>query len=191
MLPIFPCRRAGQQARPHRGPRAFDLERTLSPSVGQVTTTELRNALISRADQDGLPELTELLASAVSADDAPDLPLTVGEAAALLGVPAHTLRYYERIGLVGVARSGSGQRRYDRAALGRVIFITRLRWSGMSIRDITDYVALVQQGESTVDQRQRLLQAHRAKVLRQLDELRLALAVIDYKIATYAGSCPE
>jgi MerR family regulatory protein/Aldo/keto reductase family len=85
-----------------------------------VTTTELLNTLISRAEPDGLPELTELLASSVSADDAPDVPLTVGEAAALLGMSAHTLRYYERIGLVEVARSGSGQRRYDRALVRRI-----------------------------------------------------------------------
>jgi DNA-binding transcriptional MerR regulator len=159
--------------------------------VVSVTTTELLNTLISRAEQDGLPELTELLASSISADDAVDVPLTVGRAAELLGLSTHTLRYYERIGLVEVARSGSGERRYDRAALGRVIFITRLRWAGMSIRDITGYVDLVRQGESTVEQRLKLLNQHRDKVLGQLDQLRLALAVIDYKIATYGGACSD
>jgi DNA-binding transcriptional MerR regulator len=156
-----------------------------------VITTEVLNTLIDRADTERLPDLAELLASSVSVADAPALPMTVGEVAELLGVSAHTLRYYERIRLVDVGRSGSGHRRYDTAALGRVIFITRMRLSGMSIRDISDYIRLVEQGEATVDARLRLLYSHRDKVLRRLDELRLALAVIDYKITTYGGACAD
>jgi DNA-binding transcriptional MerR regulator len=156
-----------------------------------MTTTELLNGLVGRAEMDGLPDLAELLASSVNVDDAPALPLTVGQVAELLGVSAHTLRYYERIGLVDVARSGSGQRRYDRPALARVIFLTRLRLSGMSIHDISDYIALVEQGDATVDQRLELLYRHRDKVRRQLDELGFALAVIDYKITTYGGACSD
>jgi DNA-binding transcriptional MerR regulator len=156
-----------------------------------VTTTELLNGLIERAATDGLPDLNEVLASQVGVDDAPGLPMTVGEVAELLGVSGHTLRYYERIGLVRVERSGSGQRRYDRNSLARIIFITRLRMSGMAIRDIADYISLVEQGKSTKDQRLELLYRHRAKVRRQIDELRFALAVIDYKITTYGGSCAD
>jgi MerR family regulatory protein len=96
----------------------FDFERTQSLSVVSVATTQLLNSLIARADQDGLPDLSELLARQVDVDDAAAFPLTVGEVAELLGVSGHTLRYYERIGLVDVGRSVSGQRRYDRAALG-------------------------------------------------------------------------
>lgn len=157
--------------------------------MGYVSTTELLNSLIDRAGADGLPDLTELLASQVDVADAPAFPMTVGEVAELLGVSGHTLRYYERIGLVDVGRSMSGQRRYDRTSLGRVIFITRLRWSGMSIRDIRDYIRLVEEGDSTVDQRLALLHGHRDKVCRQIEDLRFALAVIDYKIATYGGDC--
>ena len=154
-----------------------------------MTTTELLNSLIERAELDGLPDLNEILAAQVSVDDAPALPMTVGEVAELLGLSGHTLRYYERVGLVKVGRSVSGQRRYDRTALARVIFITRLRMSGMSIHDISEYISLVEQGESTVDQRLDLLYRHRAKVRRQIDELRFALAVLDYKITTYGGFC--
>jgi DNA-binding transcriptional MerR regulator len=156
-----------------------------------VTATEVLNSLIERANEDGLPDLIEVLAAQVTADDAPALPMTVGEVAELLGMSGHTLRYYERVGLVNVGRSGSGQRRYDRAALARVIFISRLRMSGMSIRDISEYISLVEQGDSTVDQRLELLYRHRAKVRQQIDELRFALAVLDYKITTYGGFCSD
>lgn len=156
-----------------------------------TTTTEHLHQLIDCAAQDGLPDLNELLASSVNVDDAPARPLAVGEVAELLGLSGHTLRYYERIGLVDVDRSGSGHRRYDRRALARVIFITRLRLSGMSIRDISAYIDLVNQGADTMANRLELLQQHRAKVRRQVDELNFALAVIDYKITTYGGACSD
>jgi DNA-binding transcriptional MerR regulator len=156
-----------------------------------VTTTEQLNQLIDRAGEEELPDLNELLASSVSVEDAPPGPLTVGEVAELLGVTGHTLRYYERIGLVEVDRAASGHRRYDRAALARVIFITRLRLSGMSIRDISDYIGLVERGDATATQRLDLLHRHRRKVLRQIEELRFTLAVIDYKITTYGGDCTD
>lgn len=156
-----------------------------------MTATEVLNSLIDRASVDGLPDLNEVLACQVTVDDAPTLPMTVGEVAELLGMSVHTLRYYERVGLVNVARSGSGQRRYDRPALARVIFISRLRMSGMSIRDISEYISLVEQGDNTVLQRLELLYRHRAKVRRQIDELQFALAVLDYKITTYGGFCSD
>jgi DNA-binding transcriptional MerR regulator len=156
-----------------------------------VTATEVLNSLIDRASVDGLPDLSEVLAALVTADEAPALPMTIGEVSELLGMSGHTLRYYERVGLVIVGRSGSGQRRYDRAALSRVIFISRLRMSGMSIRDISEYISLVEQGETTVGQRLELLYRHRAKVRRQVDELQFALAVLDYKITTYGGFCSD
>lgn len=153
-----------------------------------MTTVEVLNNLVDRAPTDGLPELSELLACSVRAEDAPDEPLTVSQTADLLGLTGHTLRYYERIGLVDVDRSGSGQRRYDRKSLGRIIFITRLRSSGMSISDISEYIGLVEQGDSTIAKRLDLMYRHRAKVKAQLEELRYALAVIDYKITTYGGT---
>lgn len=156
-----------------------------------MSTTELLNGLIDRAGTDGLPDLNDVLAASVTVDDAVRLPLTVAETADLIDVSAHTLRYYERIGLVDVPRSASGQRRYDKRALARVVFLTRLRLSGMSIADITSYIQLVEEGDGTVDARLALLHAHRAKVRRQRDELDFALSVIDYKITTYGGRCSD
>ena len=57
-----------------------------------------------------------------------------------LGVSAHTLRYYERIGLVRVERDPSGRRRYDAASVRRLMFLTRMRTSGMPIRDLRHYI---------------------------------------------------
>ena len=102
-----------------------------------------------------------------------------------LGVSAHTLRYYERIGLVRVDRDASGHRRYDAAGVRRLVFLTRMRTSGMSIRDLRRYVALVEAGRDTVPERLSLLTEHRDGLRTRIDELRLALSATDYKIAAY------
>jgi DNA-binding transcriptional MerR regulator len=119
-----------------------------------------------------------------------DLPerLSIAEAAELTGLTAHTLRYYERIGLVGVRRDDSGYRSYDRQAMSRVMFISRLRASGMPVAVISHYVELVDQGKDTEAERLALMLEHRDRIRQQLRDLQLALAVTDYKIAVYGGS---
>ena len=102
-----------------------------------------------------------------------------------LGVSVHTLRYYERIGLVRVERDPSGRRRYDAASVRRLVFLTRMRTSGMPIRDLRRYVELVEAGRDTVPERLALLTEHREGLRARIDELRLALAATEYKIAAY------
>ena len=108
-----------------------------------------------------------------------------------LGVSAHTLRYYERIGLVQVERDASGYRRYDAAGVRRLVFFTRMRTSGMSIRDLQRYVDMVEAGRDTVPERLTLLTEHRDGLQARIDELRLALAATEYKIATYTRELEE
>jgi DNA-binding transcriptional MerR regulator len=138
------------------------------------------------------PEPLPLDPELVRALDLPeDLPaeLSIAEVAEATGVTAHTLRYYERAGLLEVGRNAAGYRVYDREALARVAFVTRMRLSGMPIELIHRYVELVDAGDGTKPERLALMQAHRAAVLRRLAELRTSLAVIDYKITTYGGDC--
>ena len=108
-----------------------------------------------------------------------------------LGVSAHTLRYYERIGLVQVERDASGYRRYDAAGVRRLVFFTRMRTSGMSIRDLQRYVDMVEAGRDTVPERLTLLTEHRDGLRARIDELRLALAATEYKITTYTRELEE
>ncbi len=155
-----------------------------------AVTDRLRSLVLKHAD-DGvaLPPLAEELVCSLDLPDSVGTALPIAEVSELTGVTAHTLRYYERIGLVTVARNPSGRRVYDREALGRVVFVTRLRMSDMPIRDIQRYVGLAEQGESTVPERLDLLHAHRATIQSRMADLRWALAVVDYKITTYGGHC--
>ncbi len=115
--------------------------------------------------------------------------LTIAEVAERTGVTDHTLRYYERVGLLAVGRDHNGRRRYTDADIGRVVFISRLRMSEMPIRDISRYVELVREGPRTEPQRLALLEAHRASVRGRIAELQDALGVVEYKITVYGGTC--
>lgn len=115
------------------------------------------------------------------------MPYSIAEAAARTGLTTDTLRYYERDGLLvrPVMRSSSGHRRYTEADLDWIILITRLRATGMPIRDVRAYTDLVRDGDGNEEERLDLLRAHRAQVLAQLDEVRAHLDAIDTKIALY------
>ena len=127
----------------------------------------------------------------VTASEAPDVEvgLSIAEVAERTGVTAHTLRHYERIGLVTVPRDTAGHRLYTQDALNRVVFVTRLRQTAMPIRDIQAYFRLVADGPGNEDQRLALLERHRDQVKAHINELESALGVVEYKIATYGGNC--
>ncbi|MFJ9949870.1 MerR family transcriptional regulator [Kitasatospora sp. NPDC091207] len=117
---------------------------------------------------------------------------TISEVAAASGLTAHTLRWYERIGLLDpVDRSASGQRRYRDADLHRLAFLGRLRLTGMTVADMLRYVELARRGERTMEDRRDLLLAHREEVRQRIADLHATLAVIDYKIDLYAGKIAD
>jgi DNA-binding transcriptional MerR regulator len=117
--------------------------------------------------------------------------LSIAEMAEATGLTTHTLRYYEREGLMlaAIDRASSSHRRYSTADIGWVTFLTKLRSTGMPIRDMKQYVELVRTGDSTTRARLELLVAHRERVLAQLDEVTASLAAIDRKITSYEGQC--
>ena len=145
----------------------------------------MSRALATLNELDG-PLSVEVIHRLVEADEI-DEPLTIAQTAEMLDVSAHTLRYYERIGLVDVPRDASGNRRYDADAVRRLVFLTRMRLSGMAIRDLQHYVELVDEGDDTVPDRLEMLLEHRDTIRRQISELTLSLAATEYKIATYGG----
>jgi DNA-binding transcriptional MerR regulator len=151
-----------------------------------LTASERRQAIA--AHHQGMEPIDPDLFCLLELPD--DLPeqLTIAEAAEITGLTAHTLRYYERIGLLRVGRDSAGYRSYDRQAMARIVFITRLRVSGMPIGTLSHYLDLVEQGEHTAPQRLALMQEHRDQIQQQLRDLQLALAVTDYKITVYGGT---
>ncbi|MEU6812224.1 MerR family transcriptional regulator [Streptomyces sp. NPDC046831] len=114
---------------------------------------------------------------------------TISEVAALTGLTAHTLRWYERIGLMAhVDRSHTGQRRYTNRDLDWLDLVGKLRLTGMPVADMVRYAELVRAGEATYGERYQLLQATRRDVLARIAELQDTLAVLDRKIGFYADA---
>jgi DNA-binding transcriptional MerR regulator len=119
----------------------------------------------------------------------PEAGLTIAEAARRAGVSVHTLRYYERAGLVvsPVDRTHSGRRRYHGEDLKWISICTKLRATGMPIKAIRRYAQLVSAGPGNEQERLALLEAHRAEVTARLAETREHLKLIDHKIDVYRG----
>ncbi|GIH19106.1 MerR family transcriptional regulator [Rugosimonospora africana] len=112
--------------------------------------------------------------------------LTVGEAAAKVGLSTHTLRWYEQEGLVEpVNRDGAGRRRYESGDLNWLILLTRLRTTGMSVRDMRRYAELARLGPQTVSERRRLFEEHKERVLERIADLQRDLEAINVKIEIY------
>ena len=113
--------------------------------------------------------------------------LPIAEAVELTGLTADTLRYYERDGLMlrPVARGSSGHRQYNEHDISWIQLITKLRSTGMPIRDVRRYADLVRAGNGNEAERLELLRAHRQVVLARLAEVQDHLGAIDYKIGLY------
>lgn len=118
---------------------------------------------------------------------------SIARAAELTGLSADTLRYYERDGLLltSVARSATGHRRYRESDLRWIELINCLRGTGMPIRDVRRYAAMVRTGAGTEAERLQLLRAHREQVLDQLAEVTAHLGAIDRKIDIYLDTLSQ
>ena len=115
-----------------------------------------------------------------------EMSLTVGEAAERVGLTTYTLRWYEQEGLVApVGRDSAGRRRYTEGDVNWLLLLTRLRRTGMPVRDMRRYAELARQGDRTMGARRALFEAHRARVLARMAELEEDLRVLDYKIDAY------
>ena len=127
--------------------------------------------------------------SGPAAGPGPRAGLSIAETARRTGVSVHTLRYYERAGLVvtAVDRTAGGRRRYHQLDLDWIVVCTRLRATGMPIKTIRCYAQLVSAGPGNEQERLALLEAHRADVTARLAEIRENLELIDHKIGVYRG----
>ena len=112
---------------------------------------------------------------------------TIGEAAEKCGLSQHTLRWYERIGLLApVERGSDGRRRFSDRDLDWLSTITKLRATGMPVRDMQRYAELVRSGAGEAE-RVELLKRHREQVRRAIASQRECLKLLDAKITHYAS----
>lgn len=117
--------------------------------------------------------------------------MTITELADATGVSKHTLRYYERAGLVPLVQRdpSSGHRRYGAGHAQWIEFVRNLRACGMPIREIRAYARLVSRGDGTWPARQAMLAAHRSRVAAAIENLKKHRAMLDRKLR--AGCAPN
>ncbi|MEU9881108.1 MerR family transcriptional regulator [Streptomyces phaeochromogenes] len=114
---------------------------------------------------------------------------TISEVVAFTGLTAHTLRWYERIGLMPhIDRSHTGQRRYSNRDLDWLDLVGKLRLTGMPVAGMVRYAEMVREGDHTYGDRFELLEATRRDVRARIAELQDTLAVLDRKINFYADA---
>jgi len=112
--------------------------------------------------------------------------LTIEQVAERSRLSPHTLRYYERIGLLDpVGRAESGHRRYATKDLAWLEFLTRLRATGMPIRHMQEFADLRRRGDTTIAERRVLLEIHQQTVQAHIEELQRNLGAITQKIEDY------
>lgn len=115
--------------------------------------------------------------------------LTIRQMAERSGLTAHTLRYYERVGLLRpVERTESGHRRYRADDAGWVGLVTCLRETGMPIRDALAFAEIVNRGEGTIPERIAFLRAHERAVRAEITAMEERLRVVTDKIAYYVST---
>ena len=99
------------------------------------------------------------------------------------GLSTHTLRYYEKEGLISdVERSQGGFRQYTDEDLERLGLIRCLKNTGMSIQEIARFVQLTHEGDHTLEERGELLREHRERVLERMAEMQEHLDKVTWKL---------
>jgi DNA-binding transcriptional MerR regulator len=112
---------------------------------------------------------------------------SIQEVSKKTGLTAHTLRYYEKEGLIsGVERSQGGFRQYTDEDLERLGLICCLKNTGMSIQEIARFVQLAHEGDHTLEERVALLRKHRELVLSRIEEMQKHLEKVTWKLNFYS-----
>ena len=109
---------------------------------------------------------------------------TIKEAAALTGLPASTLRYYESIGVISPVERGqsSKHRVFTDAGLDQLMWVACLAATGMSVSDMRQYVANGQLGASAAGEQVELLTAQQARLMREAEFIELRQRYVQLKI---------
>lgn len=114
---------------------------------------------------------------------------SIKEIADILGLPASTIRYYDKQGLLPfVERSDSGYRRFSESDLELLKMIECLKKTNMPIKEIRQFTVWLQQGDDSLKERHQMFMERRKAVEKQIEQLQETLKVINYKCWYYESA---
>ncbi len=116
---------------------------------------------------------------------------TISQVAERFGLEPHTLRFYEKEGIISPGRTPSGIRTYSEEDIGQLETALCLKSTGMPLKEIKRYFQLVAEGDSTLDQRLEIFLEHRERVIGEMATMEKYLQKIDHKIEWYSGFLAE
>ncbi|WP_273851521.1 MerR family transcriptional regulator [Guptibacillus spartinae] len=110
---------------------------------------------------------------------------SISEVAEKVDISAHTLRYYEKEGIISPVRNAHGIREFDEQHLKWLHFVKKLRETQMPVSQIKEYTHLFLEGEHTANERLRLLEEHQQFIRDQIETLLATDEMLTKKISTY------
>jgi DNA-binding transcriptional MerR regulator len=111
---------------------------------------------------------------------------SISEVADHFNMTQHTLRYYDKEGLMPfIERTSSGKRIFKESDMDALKVIECLKSSGMPIKEIKHFIEWCSEGDSTLQQRYDMFQERKASVKAQMEELKKTMEVIEHKCLYY------
>ena len=111
---------------------------------------------------------------------------TIGEMAKTLGVPTSTLRFYDKKGLLPfMERSSGGIRMFSDRDLECLRVVECLKQSGMSLDDIKEFIRMLGEGDSSIDERLAMFEKRKAEVEKQIEDMKIVLDTLCFKCWFY------
>lgn len=117
---------------------------------------------------------------------------SIKEMAELTGLPASTLRYYDKQGLLpNLSRDDNNNRVFSDEDYGTLRLIDCLKRSGLSIKDIRSFIRLMRQGDASLNERREIFSKRRDALVQEMANIQDLLKVIDYKCWYYDKACQD
>ncbi|MEK8132048.1 MerR family transcriptional regulator [Paenibacillus filicis] len=116
-------------------------------------------------------------------EEIPELVTSIKQAAQLTGLTEDTIRYYEKIGLLPYAdRKKNGHRIYSREQIQGIIFLTRLKATGMTLEEMKHFREMTNAGDESIPARLSILEEHKQKIQSEIARLSDIQTIIEFKI---------
>ena len=111
--------------------------------------------------------------------------MRISEVSKMFDISVGTLRYYEKLGLIGPITKEGNIRNYTEDDLNRINFVKCMRGANLSIEVLQKYMKLFEEGDATIKERKNLLVTQQEALAKKIEELKAAYDRLSYKIDLY------